>query len=67
MSKYKIVLIGSVIMLLLSPWFVVKAEEIDSNTIVDMANQGKSDCYEGFCGINHGQKNEIWKQLFKGI
>ena len=27
----------------------------------------KLDCYEGFCGINHGQKNEIWKQLFKGI
>lgn len=43
MSKYKIVLIGSVIMLLLSPRFVVKAEEINSNTIVDMANQGKSD------------------------
>lgn len=27
----------------------------------------KLDCYGGFCGINHGQKNEIWKQLFKGI
>ena len=27
----------------------------------------KLDCYEGFCGINHGQKNEILKQLFKGI
>ena len=27
----------------------------------------KLDCYEGFCGINHGQKNEIRKQLFKGI
>ena len=24
-------------------------------------------CYEGFCGINYGQKNEILKQLFKGI
>ena len=30
-------------MLLLSPRFVVKAEEIDPNTIVDMTNQGKSD------------------------
>ena len=37
------VLIGSTILLLiLSPRFVVKAEEINSNTIVDMANQGKS-------------------------
>ena len=36
-------LIGSTILLLiLSPRFVVKAEEINSNTIVDMANQGKS-------------------------
>ena len=44
MSKYKMVLIGSTILLLiLSPRFVVKAEEINSNTIVDMANQGKSD------------------------
>ena len=53
MSKYKIVLIGSVIMLLLSPRFVVKAEEIDSNTIVDMANQGKSDflTVDGFLNI----------------
>lgn len=43
MSKYKMVLIGSTILLLiLSPRFVVKAEEINSNTIVDMANQGKS-------------------------
>ena len=44
---------GSVIMLLLSPWFVVKAEEIDSNTIVDMANQGKSDLLmvDGFLNI----------------
>ena len=44
MSKYKRVLMGSTILLLiLSPRFVVKAEEINSNTIVDMANQGKSD------------------------
>ena len=44
MSKYKMVLIGSTILLLiLSPRFVVKAEEINSNTIVDMDNQGKSD------------------------
>ena len=43
MSKNKMVLIGSTILLLiLSPRFVVKAEEINSNTIVDMANQGKS-------------------------
>lgn len=42
MSKYKMVLIVSML-LLLSPRFVVKAEEINSNTIVDMANQGKSD------------------------
>ena len=44
MGKYKRVLMGSTILLLiLSPRFVVKAEEINSNTIVDMANQGKSD------------------------
>ena len=44
MSKYKMVLIGSTILLLiLSPRFVVKAEEINSNTIVDMDNQGKPD------------------------
>ncbi len=44
MSKYKMVLMGSTILLLiLSPRFVVKAEEINSNTIVDMDNQGKSD------------------------
>ena len=44
MSKYKRVLMGSTILLLiLSPRFVVKAEEINSNTVVDMANQGKSD------------------------
>ena len=43
MGKYKRVLIGSTILLLiLSPRFVVKAEEINSNTVVDMANQGKS-------------------------
>ena len=43
MGKYKRVLMGSTILLLiLSPRFVVKAEEINSNTIVDMANQGKS-------------------------
>ena len=44
MSKYKRVLMGStILLLLLSPRFVVKAEEINSNTVVDMANQGKSD------------------------
>ena len=44
MSKYKRVLMGSTILvLILSPRFVVKAEEINSNTIVDMDNQGKSD------------------------
>mgnify|MGYP000878931350 CR=1 FL=1 len=44
MGKYKRVLIGSTILLLiLSPRFVVKAEESNSNTIVDMDNQGKSD------------------------
>ena len=44
MSKNKMVLIGSTILLLiLSPRFVVKAEEINSNTIVDMNNQGKPD------------------------
>ena len=44
MSKYKRVLMGSTILLLiLSHRFVVKAEEINSNTIVDMDNQGKSD------------------------
>ena len=44
MGKYKRVLMGSTILLLiLSPRFVVKAEEINSNTIVDMDNQGKSD------------------------
>ena len=44
MSKYKRVLMGStILLLLLSPRFVVKAEEINSNTIVDMDNQGKSD------------------------
>ena len=44
MSKNKMVLIGSTILLLiLSPRFVVKAEEINSNTIVDMDNQGKPD------------------------
>ena len=44
MSKYKKVLMGStILLLLLSPRFVVKAEEINSNTVVDMANQGKSD------------------------
>ena len=43
MGKYKMVLMGSTILLLiLSPRFVVKAEEINSNTVVDMANQGKS-------------------------
>ena len=48
MSKYKRVLMGSTILLLiLSPRFVVKAEEINSNTIVDMANQGKSDFLMG--------------------
>ena len=54
MSKYKRVLMGSTILLLiLSPRFVVKAEEINSNTIVDMANQGKSDflMVDGFPNI----------------
>ena len=54
MSKYKMVLIGSTILLLiLSPRFVVKAEEINSNTIVDMAKQGKSDflMVDGFPSI----------------
>ena len=38
------VLIGlTILLLILSPWFVVKAEEINSNTIVNMANQRKSD------------------------
>ena len=44
MGKYKRVLMSStILLLLLSPRFVVKAEEINSNTIVDMDNQGKSD------------------------
>ena len=44
MGKYKRVLMGStILLLLLSPRFVVKAEESNSNTVVDMANQGKSD------------------------
>ena len=48
MGKYKRVLIGSTILLLiLSPRFVVKAEEINSNTIVDMDNRGKSDFLMG--------------------
>lgn len=48
MSKYKMVLIGSTILLLiLSPRFVVKAEEINSNTIVDIDNRGKSDFLMG--------------------
>ena len=54
MSKNKMVLIGSTILLLiLSPRFVVKAEEINSNTVVDMANQGKSDflMVDGFPSI----------------
>ena len=54
MSKYKMVLIGSTILLLiLSPRFVVKAEEINSNTIVDMDNQGKPDflMVDGFPNI----------------
>ena len=54
MSKNKMVLIGSTILLLiLSPRFVVKAEEIDSNTIVDMDNQGKPDflMVDGFPNI----------------
>ena len=54
MSKYKRVLMGSTILLLiLSPRFVVKAEEINSNTVVDMANQGKSDflMVDGFPSI----------------
>ena len=54
MSKYKRVLMGStILLLLLSPRFVVKAEEINSNTVVDMANQGKSDflMVDGFPSI----------------
>ena len=54
MSKYKKVLMGStILLLLLSPRFVVKAEEINSNTVVDMANQGKSDflMVDGFPSI----------------
>ena len=54
MSKYKRVLMGSTILLLiLSPRFVVKAEEINSNTVVDMTNQGKSDflMVDGFPSI----------------
>ena len=54
MGKYKRVLMGSTILLLiLSPRFVVKAEEINSNTIVDMDNQGKSDflMVDGFPNI----------------
>ena len=48
MSKYKRVLMGStILLLLLSPRFVVKAEEINSNTIVDMDNRGKSDFLMG--------------------
>ena len=48
MSKYKMVLIGSTILLLiLSPRFVVNAEEINSNTIVDIDNRGKSDFLMG--------------------
>ena len=48
MSKNKMVLTGSTILLLiLSPRFVVKAEEINSNTIVDMDNRGKSDFLMG--------------------
>ena len=34
---------STILVLILSPRFVVKAEEINSNTIVDMDNQGKSD------------------------
>ena len=48
------VLTGSTILLLiLSPRFVVKAEEINSNTIVDMDNQGKPDflMVDGFPNI----------------
>ncbi|RGT57731.1 hypothetical protein DWX20_01400 [Solobacterium moorei] len=54
MSKYKRVLMGStILLLLLSPRFVVKAEEIRSNTIVDMANQGKLDflMVDGFSSL----------------
>ena len=54
MSKNKMVLTGSTILLLiLSPRFVVKAEEINSNTIVDMNNQGKPDflMVDGFPNI----------------
>ena len=44
---------STILLLILSPRFVVKAEEINSNTIVDMANQGKSDflMVDGFPNI----------------
>ena len=63
-------------LLLLSPRFVVKAEEINSNTIVDMANQGKSDFLmaDGFQSIyakytknNWGNLTLIWKEQTKYI
>lgn len=66
MGKYKRVLIGSTILLLiLSPRFVVKAEEINSNTVVDMANQGKSDflMVDGFLSIY--TKNN-WGKIIEG-
>ena len=44
---------STILLLLLSPRFVVKAEEINSNTVVDMTNQGKSDflMVDGFPSI----------------
>ena len=61
------VLIGSTILLLiLSPRFVVKAEEINSNTTVDMANQGKSVflIVDGFSSIyaRNNWGNLTWKE-----
>ena len=38
---------STILLLILSPRFVVKAEEINSNTIVDMDNRGKSDFLMG--------------------
>ena len=44
---------STILLLILSPRFVVKAEEINSNTIVDMDNQGKPDflMVDGFPNI----------------
>lgn len=66
MGKYKRVLMGSTILLLiLSPRFVVKAEEINSNTIVDMDNQGKSDFLMVDGSPNIYTKNN-WGKIIEG-